>query len=605
MTTARPLKRELAGTVMAGADRIIQVMVDEGVDTIFGYSGGAILPTYDAIFCWNKTHADQPIRLIVSANEQGAGFMASGYARATGKVGVTVVTSGPGATNCTTPVRDCMADSIPIVVICGQVARPSIGTDAFQEAPVLSLMSSCAKHVFLVEEEDELEESIRTAFYIARSGRPGPVVIDLPKDVQNAQGVFKGEGLLPLQGYERMATACQRRMSKEKAAEFFGLLKKAKRPLVYAGGGIIIGDATGPFRKFVKRYQLPVVTTLMGIGAIDTTDELALHMLGMHGTAYANYAVLDCDLLIAIGARFDDRVAGVPEAFAENAKIAHIDIDAAEIGKVKAADWSHVADAGVALEELMVYGEGVTPNHTPWLERVKALKKTHKMDYDRENEIIQPPMVIETLNGLLTGDAIICTGVGQHQMFSAQYFDFKEPRRWLTSGSMGTMGFGLPAAIGAQVGRPDLLVVDVDGDGSLRMNQGELETCTNYNIPVKVLLLNNRSDGMVFQWQTLYFDKRYSGTDKSSHKKDFVKTAEADGFQFARRVTEKSELEEALKALLEFEGPALLEVMVDQHALVYPMVGPGETYHEMLTGPHIPSRDVEPEEREVRPTDSF
>ncbi len=594
------------GVVMSGADMTIQAIVDEGVDTIFGYSGGAILPTYDAIFRYNRNNPENGVNLIVPANEQGAGFMAAGYARATGKVGVSIVTSGPGATNSATPVRDCMADSVPMVLICGQVARSVIGTDAFQEAPVFNLMSACAKHVFLVKDPTELAATVRTAFQIARSGRPGPVVIDLPKDVQNWEGPYDSKSVLNLHGYQdRVNALTRKKMDKDTAGAFLKMLKRAKRPLLYVGGGVIIGNAVKELRAFMKQFQVPAVTTLMGIGAVDTQSDLCLNMLGMHGSAYANYAVDECDLLIAVGARFDDRVAGLPKEFAANAAIAHIDIDGAEIGKVKPVDWHFVGDAAVALQELMRAGKDWNITHKQWLKHVRALKKRHKFNFNRDAEAIQPQAVLESLNNLTKGDAIIVTGVGQHQMFSAQFFDFKKPRTWITSGSMGTMGFGLPAAIGAQAANPGKLVIDVDGDGSLRMNIGELETCTNYNMPVKVLLMNNHGDGMVVQWQSLYFDSRFSGTDKSLHSKDFVKTAEADGFQFARRVERHEDLQAALEAFIAFDGPALLEVRVDKYAFVYPMIGPGMAYRDMLTGPHIEGRDVAPRDETLDTSDSF
>ena len=606
MPNTKKSKHPQAGREMTGAERAIQVIADEGVDTIFGYSGGAILPTYDAIFRWNSERKEKKMNLIVPANEQGAGFMAAGYSRATGKVGVSLVTSGPAATNSVTPIRDCMADSIPMILICGQVATPAIGTDAFQEAPVFNVMSACAKHVFLVKEADELEETMRAAFYIARTGRPGPVVIDIPKDVQNHVGPFKGQGMLPLEGYQkRLAELSASRISKEESTRFFKLLKASKRPLLYVGGGVILSDASDALRKFVKKFHVPVVTTLMGIGAVDTTDDLALHMLGMHGTAYGNYAVEDCDFLITVGARFDDRVAGLPGAFAANAKIAQIDIDAAEIGKVKPVDWYHIGDAKTAIEDLLSAGSRFKPDHDAWVRKVTSYKKKYKMNFNRASKLIQPQGVLEAINKLTKGEAIVSTGVGQHQMFAAHYFDFKEPRTWLTSGSMGTMGFGLPAAIGAQVAHPDKLVIDVDGDGSIRMNLGEMETCTTYNLPVKVLLLNNLGDGMVVQWQTLYFDSRFSGTDKSLHKKDFVKAAEADGFKFAQRVSDPADLDKTLKAFIEFDGPAFLEVMTDKQAFVYPMVGPGMGYNEMLTGPYIESREEPPGEAKLDTSDSF
>jgi len=587
----------LAGKKMTGAEMIIQVLADEGVDTIFGYSGGAILPTYDAIFRYNNAFAgpdQEPIRLIVPANEQGAGFMAAGYARASGKVGVFLVTSGPGATNCLTPIRDCMADSIPVVLICGQVPRAAIGSDAFQEAPVFNVMSPCAKHVFLVEDPEELEATVRTAFEIARSGRPGPVVIDVPKDVQNWQGSFSGEGLLHFRGYEnRMKALAESRVSEERCAAFFELLRKSEKPLIYAGGGVINGGASEALRRFVDTFQIPVVTTLMGIGAVDTGHELSLHMLGMHGTAFANYAVEDCDFLIAVGARFDDRVAGKVQEFAPKARcIAHIDIDAAEIGKVKPVTWSHVGDSGTALIDLLNGRKGFKKDFSKWVSHVQSLKKKHALNYDRESGRIQPYYVIECLNEITRGEAVITTGVGQHQMWAAQYFGYKHARTFITSGSMGTMGFGLPAAIGAQVACPGRLVIDVDGDGSLRMTLGELETVTTYNLPVKILLLNNLGDGMVRQWQKMYFGNRFSGTDKSLHSKDFVKAAEADGFAFSVRLSEKQKVKEVLRAFVDFSGPAFLEVMIDQDACVYPMVGPGMGYKEMVTGEFIKSRPV-------------
>ena len=347
------------------------------------------------------------------------------------------------------------------------------------------------------------------------------------------------------------------------------------------------------------------MTTLMGIGSMDTQSDLCLNLLGMHGSAYGNYAVDECDMLISVGARFDDRVAGYPGKFAENAVIAHIDIDAAEIGKVKPVDWHYVGDAGVALHSLTEAGKDMKIEHKQWLKHVAAMKKKYKFNFNRESEIIQPQAVLEALNTITKGEAFIVTGVGQHQMFSAQYFDFKKPRTWITSGSMGTMGFGLPAAIGVQAANPGKLVVDVDGDGSIRMNIGELETCTNYDLPVKVLLLNNQGDGMVVQWQTLYYGARYSGTDKTLHTKDFIKTAEADGFKFARRVTTYDELQPALKEFVAFDGPAFLEVRVDKFAFVYPMVGPGLPYSEMLTGPYIEGKEIVHHEEALETSNSF
>ncbi len=577
---------------MSGAEMIVQVLADEGVEAIFGYSGGAILPTYDAIFRYNESHSkEEEIRLIVPATEQGAGFMAAGYARATGKVGVSLVTSGPGATNSVTPVRDCHADSVPTVLICGQVPRPAMGTDAFQEAPVFNIMSACAKHVFLVTDETKLEATIRTAFEVARSGRPGPVVVDIPKDVQRFEGVFQGSGLLQLRGYDERLEALNRvTIPEEQVQAFYRLLSESERPLLYVGGGVINGNAAPELRAFAERFKIPVVTTLMGIGAMDTSSELSLHMLGMHGTAYANYAVEDCDFLFAVGARFDDRVAGKVKEFAPQAKIAHLDVDASEIGKVKAVDWSHVQDCKRGLSQLLRASKGVKKDFSRWLTYVKKLKAEHALNYNRGSDLIQAEEVLSVLGEITRGEAIVTTGVGQHQMWAAQYLAFAHPRSFLTSGSMGTMGFGLPAAIGAQIANPGKLVIDVDGDGSIRMNYGELETLTTYDIPVKVLLLNNFGDGMVRQWQDLFHDQRYAGTDKTLHKKDFIRAVQADGFEFARRVSERGEVRSALEQFVSFAGPAFLEVIIDQHEHVYPMVGPGMGYKDMIVGEYINPR---------------
>jgi acetolactate synthase I/II/III large subunit len=592
-----PSAHPLAGQKMTGAEMIIQVLAEEGVEAIFGYSGGAILPTYDAILTYNQQQlaagrAQMP--LIVPANEQGAGFMAAGFARASGRVGVCMVTSGPGATNTVTPVRDCAADSVPIVVICGQVAVASIGTDAFQEAPVAAIMGSVAKHVFLVTDPNRLEATVRTAFEIARTGRPGPVVIDIPKDVQNWSGVFQGQGKLAIPGYRRrLAEIDAQALDAAQAAVLLQQLALAKRPLIYVGGGVINGDAAAALVEFAEALNVPVVTTLMGIGAIDTTHRLSMHMLGMHGTAYANYAVEDCDFLLAVGARFDDRVAGNPKVFARGARfIAHLDIDRAEINKVKTVQWSHVGQVAAALRVLTASARGASlrSDLTEWHAHLATLKQRHAMNYDRNSDLVQPHYVIEEINRVAGGTAIISTGVGQHQMWAAQLFDFQCARQWLTSGSMGTMGFGLPAAIGAQVANPGKLVIDIDGDASIRMNIGELETATTYDLPVKVVVLNNFGDGMVKQWQKLFFKGRLSGSDKSLHKKDFIKAAQADGFQYAKRLERKQDVPSVVAEFLAFKGPAFLEVIIDRDAGVYPMVGPGMGYDAMITGDFIESR---------------
>ena len=597
---------------MSGADIVVQVLADEGVDTIFGYSGGAILPTYDAVFRYNdanrKPGGEAAMPLIVPANEQGAGFMAAGYARASGKVGVVMVTSGPGATNTVTPVRDCMADSVPIVVICGQVPRAAIGSDAFQEAPVSAVMGAVSKHVFLVTDPEKLEATMRSAFKLARTGRPGPVVVDVPKDVQNWVGPFRGAGELALPGYRRRLEAIsENRLSDDACQRFYSMLARSERPLIYAGGGVINGNAAKAMRRFANEYGIPVTTTLMALGASDTRHPLALHMLGMHGLASANYAVEDCDFLITVGARFDDRVAGDPDNFAPNARdIAQFDVDVAEIGKVKRVNWHHIGVLRRDLEDLLDYGRRIDfeCDFATWHDEIAELKDRYRLDYDRNSDMIQPYAVIEEVNRHTRGTAIISTGVGQHQMWAAQYFDYSEPRLWLTSGSMGTMGFGLPAAIGAQFAAPDRVVIDIDGDASIRMNIGELETATTYKLPIKIIVLNNYGDGMVRQWQKLYYESRMSASDKSLHRKDFIKAAEADGFGFAKKLERPEDLERVIGEFMAFDGPAFLEVIIDPDAGVYPMVGPGLSYDKMITGDWIASRE-KPADETPGPSEMF
>ena len=595
--------------ILTGSDIIVKVLAEQGVEMIFGYSGGAILPTYDAVFQYNETHKNNPMPLIVPANEQGAGFMASGYARATGNPGIVLVTSGPGATNTVTPVRDAMADSIPMIVICGQVNRSSIGSDAFQEAPITSVMGSVAKHVFLVTKEEKLAATLRAAFEISTSGRPGPVVVDVPKDIQTASIEFDANSRLNINAYrDRLQAIENNRLSDQQCESFYNYLKASNKPLIYSGGGTIAADASKELRNFSDRFQIPVTTTLMGIGAVDTQSQLSLEMLGMHGTAFANYAVEDCDFMIALGSRFDDRVAAIPKQFAPKAKaVAHFDIDASEINKVKQTDWSHVGLLKNALSDLLAYADKNNINHvcSDWINEIQELKSTYPLDYNRTSDLIQPQMVLDEINQLTKGEAIVTTGVGQHQMWSAQYFDFKEPRQWLTSGSMGTMGFGLPAAIGAQFAHPDKLVIDVDGDGSIRMNLGEMETVTTYDLPIKILLLNNAGDGMVKQWQKLYYGGRLSASDKTLYKKDFVLSAQSDGFEYAERLTDKTQLQKTIKEFIGCKKAAFLEVIIDPDAMVFPMVGPGMSYDQMITGEHIKSRNEDPEVEPIDPKAMF
>jgi acetolactate synthase-1/2/3 large subunit len=448
--------------------------------------------------------------------------------------------------------------------------------------------------VLLVTDPSRLEATVRTAFEIARSGRPGPVVIDVPKDVQNWIGEFQGTGFLPVKSYrQRVAAVESNLLEPDQARAFFDLLRDAKRPLLYVGGGAINSNASVALRRFADKLGIPVTTTLMGIGAVDTMDPLCLRMLGMHGSAFANYAVDDCDFLIAVGARFDDRVATDPASFAPQARrVAQLDVDASEVGKVRNVDWHHVGLLSRDLDALTDYAEKqrIRTDFSAWHAELEDNKRVYAMNYDRASNLIQPNYVLEEINKHTRGEAIISTGVGQHQMWSAQYMDFREPRLWLTSGSMGTMGFGLPAAIGAQFACPGRMVIDIDGDASVRMNLGELETVTTYGLPVKVVVLNNFGDGMVKQWQKLFYKGRLSGTDKSLHRKDFVKAAQADGFEFAMRLDQKADVPRIVREFIEFDGPAFLEVIIDRDAGVYPMVGPGLAYDQMITGDHIPNR---------------
>ena len=592
-----------------GSEIIVQVLADQGVETIFGYSGGAILPTYDEVFKYNEKNQDKPMPLIVPSNEQGAGFMASGYARSSGKPGIVMVTSGPGATNTVTPVRDAMADSIPMIVICGQVSRQSIGSDAFQEAPITSVMGSVAKHVFLVTEEKKLASTLNAAFEIAVSGRPGPVVVDIPKDIQTAMIPDDDLEETNISAYrERILIIKNDRLCSEKIDSFFYHLENAKKPLIYSGGGVVSANASNELRRFINHFKIPAVSTLMGLGGLDTQNEFSLHMLGMHGTPFANYAVQESDFLIAIGSRFDDRVAGVPDKFAPKAKvIAHFDVDPSEINKVKDSAWSHLGVLPLALNDLVDHANknDLKFDFEDWKNHTQELKSNYPLNFNRESELIQPEQVIESINKITKGNAIVTTGVGQHQMWAAQYFDFTEPRLWLTSGSMGTMGFGIPAAIGAQFAHPDKIVIDIDGDGSIRMNIGDLETITNYDLPVKVLLLNNSGDGMVKQWQKLYYGGRLSASDKTLHTKDFVMSAKSDGFEFAERLTDRASVEDTIERFINFEKAAFLEVIIDPDAMVFPMIGPGMSYDQMITGPFMEGKDPDPEIDGIDPKSMF
>ncbi len=558
----RPVRSER----MTGAQAIIKCLQAEGVDVVFGYPGGAIIPFYDALY-------DGGIRHILVRHEQGAAHAADGYARSTGKVGVCVATSGPGATNLVTGIATAYMDSIPMVAITGQVATSMIGKDAFQEADITGITLPITKHNYLVKDVKELPGIIREAFHLAQSGRPGPVLIDLPKDVQNTEFDFVYPESIEVPTYRPNYVGHPRQIQEAAKA-----IAAAERPLLYVGGGVIASDAADQVRELAEKADIPVTMTLMGIGGFPASHPLSLGMLGMHGTAYANLAVQACDLLISVGARFDDRVTGVLERFAPNASVIHIDIDPAEIGKNTTVAVPIVGDAKQVLKALNPKVESV--KHPEWKAQINRWKAAHPMEYANSTGAVMPQYVIEKIAEVTEGDAIVVTEVGQNQMWTAQYYGFDCPRSFLTSGGLGTMGYGFPASIGAQVANPDRVVFAVAGDGSFQMNIQELDTAAVNNIPVKVVILNNSCLGMVRQWQELFFAKRYSQT-MFSRSPDFAKIAEGYGV-LGLRVNHQAEVLPALQKALAYDGPVVVDVKVEQTANVFPMVPQGRAIDEML-----------------------
>ncbi len=559
---------------MKGAQIFIECLRAEGVDTIFGYPGGAVIDIYDELA------KQDDIRHILVRHEQGAVHAADGFARASGAVGVCLVTSGPGATNTVTGIASAYMDSIPIVVFTGQVPTALIGNDAFQEVDIVGITRPCTKHNYLVTRVEDLERVIREAFYIARSGRPGPVLVDLPKDVINQSARYKGTDVVKIRSYQPTYKPNLKQLRR-----VVDLIKQAKRPLILAGGGVVLSGASEELRRLAKRITAPVTTTLMGLGVYPGSDEkLWLGMLGMHGTYRANMSTGACDLMIAVGVRFDDRVTGKTDAFAKQAKIVHIDIDPTSIRKNVPVTIPVVGDCKITLEALnrMLEQEGVSIDEShrkEWLEQIQQWKATKPLAYKQE-DIIKPQYVIEKLWELTGGDAIITTEVGQNQMWTAQYYHFNEPNSFITSGGLGCMGFGLPAAIGAQVARPDRLVVDVAGDGSIQMNIQELATAVQYCLPVKVVILNNKYLGMVRQWQELFYDKCYSCTCME-HAPDFVKLADAYG-AVGLRATKPEEVVPVLEKGLSTDKTVIMEFVVEPEEKVYPMVPAGAPITEML-----------------------
>lgn len=565
---------------MNGARWLVQALGAEGVDTIFGYPGGAIMPFYDALRGASLKH-------VLVRHEQGAAFAANGFARASGRVGVCVATSGPGASNLITGIADAMLDSVPMVVITGQVATPLMGTDAFQELDVFGMTLPIVKHSFLLRSVDELPDVVAEAFRIARSGRPGPVLIDLPKDVQIGDATHLGAHV-PSQA--DTMPACADHALHEAAA----LISQAERPVVYGGGGIILGDALEAFREFADLTQIPTVLTLRGLGALPPAHPANLGMLGMHGTRAANLAVQESDLLIVVGARFDDRATGKLAEFAPHARIVHLDGDGCEIGKLRDTDVSVCGDVATTLSRLaapcaaQMQGRHAAAR-SAWRELCAQRRETFAARYDAPGDKVFAPALLKRMSELAP-DAVVACDVGQHQMWVAQHWRFDHPRKHLTSGALGAMGFGLPAAIGAQMEDMSRRVVCVSGDGSFMMNVQELATLKRYRVPVKIILLDNSALGMVRQWQELFFERRYSEIDLSDNP-DFAEVARAFGIQ-ALSVDKAADVDAALAALLAADGPALLHVAIDTAANVWPLVPPNHNNAQMLDADEVTSLDV-------------
>ncbi len=563
------LSPEISEKPRTGADLLIELLVEAEVDTIFGYPGGAVLPIYDAIY-----RSNAPFKHVLSRHEQGSIFAAEGYARVTGKPGVVLATSGPGATNLITGITDAMMDSLPLVIFTGQVANHVIGTDAFQESDVLGITTPITKYNYQVKNIADLPRVVNEAFHIATTGRPGPVVIDIPKNISEAlpTDTFETDFFLP--GYQPTTKPNPLQITKLSEA-----LSKSKKPVVLAGAGILFSGATDELQAFVEKYELPVVNTLLGLGSFPGSNPLSLGMGGMHGSYTANMALYECDLLINIGARFDDRLTGNLKHFAPHAKVAHIDIDPAEIGKNVPTEIPVVADAKKALQALLKKNIN-RPNHQEWKAHLETNKQQYPLWNERSDEAISPQSLIKKIHEYTNGEAIVTTDVGQHQMWAAQYYTLDKPNNWATSGGLGSMGFGFPAAIGAQLGRPDELVISICGDGGFQMNMQELMLLKKYNLPVKVIILNNSALGMVRQWQESFYDERYSESLLDANP-DFVKLAESFGVRGIKVETD-SEVEAALEEILSHDGPIVADFRIIKKEKVYPMIAPGKGIHEMI-----------------------
>ena len=589
-TISKPAAKPAAKTeLMCGADIVIESLIRHGVEVMFAYPGGASMPLHQSLVKYKDK-----IRTILPRHEQGGGFAAQGYTRSTGKVSVCMATSGPGATNLVTVIADAKLDSIPLIAITGQVKTPVIGSDAFQETPMVEVCRGITKHHYLVTDVADLARVMREAFHIATTGRPGPVLIDIPKDVQQFETVADFDVEMKLPGYH----VEDRRATPDQIKAVAAAIKRAKKPVVYAGGGIIAGEASAELRAFVKKTGIPVSMTLMGLGAYPGDDELSLDMLGMHGSVYSNYAVEACDLLLAFGVRFDDRVTGKLAEFAKHAVIVHVDIDPSELHKNKPAHIGITSDIKYALQELNKIVEAPT-GLEPWLKQLAEWKKDYPYKYDKSFPGITAQFAISELNRLTKDKKpIIAVGVGQHQMWAAQWFKFNEPRTWLSSSGLGTMGFGLPAAMGAKVAHPDRLCIDIDGDGSFQMNIQELGTCICEKIPVKVLLLNNQHLGMVVQWEDRFHDAtrahtylgpvdhpeaagKGDGLGNPERYPNFVQIAKGYGWG-ARFVNQKADLAAALQEMIDYDGPFLLDVQTPYQEHVLPMIPAGMTVRDLI-----------------------
>jgi len=565
--------------LMTGAEIVLQALVDQGVEHIFGYPGGAVLPIYDEL------HKQDKIEHILVRHEQGAGHAAEGYARSTGKVGVVLVTSGPGATNTVTPLTDALMDSIPLVCITGQVATHLIGNDAFQECDTVGITRPCTKHNYLVRDVKDLARVLHEAFYVARSGRPGPVVVDIPKDVQLARGPYVGPSKVVHKTYKP-----QLKGNSAAIREAIDLIASAKRPIFYTGGGVINSgpNASKLLREFVRLTGYPITSTLMGLGAYPASDPQWLGMLGMHGTYEANLAMHGCDVMINIGARFDDRITGRLDAFSPNSRKIHVDIDPSSINKNIKVDVPIIGDCAYVLEEMLRVWRSLSPQIDKralksWWSQINEWRARDCLKYKQRKDVIMPQYAIQRLFDLTKGrDVYVTTEVGQHQMWAAQFFHFEEPNRWMTSGGLGTMGYGLPAAVGVQIAHPEALVIDIAGEASVLMTMQEMSTAVQYKLPIKIFILNNEYMGMVRQWQQLIHGGRYSHS-YSEALPDFVKLAEAYGCVGLRAET-PDELDDAITEMLNVNRPVIFDCRVSKLANCFPMIPSGRAHNEILLG---------------------